>query len=180
MRNLVKLLLALALSAAAGNPAYALGRDANSEFQLNTASPNAMRTEQLGTQLIEGTIRTMKCQYSYARQGGKISAIILQTIDGENCRLPKNSVVKYATIDAITAAVGTSATISIGTGQSAADIMAATAITTFTTGAFDGLPFWTAATAIKITADTNPTMTIATTALTAGKFNVFISYVTSN
>ena len=180
MKNIFAFVLGTALLVLSCNSAFALERDINTEFNLNLASPNEMRQAQLGTQLIEGTIRTMKCQYSFARQGGAISAIKLQTVDGEACRLAKNSVVLYAQIDAITAAVGTSATISIGTGQAANDIMAATAITTFTTGRFDGLPFWTAATSIKITADTNPTMTIATTALTAGKFNVFISYVTSN
>jgi hypothetical protein len=51
----------------------------------------------------------------------------------------------------------------------------ATAFSAYT-GLVAGVPVGTAATAIKLTADVKPTITIATAALTAGKLNVHIKY----
>lgn len=143
----------------------------------NTRGPSV----QLGYQVISGKEQLLKCKYDFALQGGSSAAAInLKAVDGTNCQLPANAVVIAGLIDVLTSPLSNgSATIAVGTGNAANDLKTATAKASFT-GKLDVVPVRTAATAIKITAAKNPTMTIATAPLTAGKFNVFIQYLLSD
>lgn len=152
----------------------------------------------LGSQVVRRSKRILKCLYDFSVQGGAIGAIklidpvlvsgskpVLLGVQAQQLAiLPPSAIVVRALIDVITAPLsGGSATVSVGTGVGAADLLAATAKASFT-GLLDGIPVNTAATSIKVSAATvagvSPSMTIAVAALTAGKFNVHIEYYLSD
>lgn len=173
----------MALIAAFASPALAATQASinGDEFGLNLASPNMMAQKKLGTKLMKETLRSVEFTYKYASQGGAIGTIpLLSVSDGLQSHLPKNAIIRNCVIDVVTAPVGTSATIAFGTGQSATDLKAATAITSLTVGLVACIPVGTAGTAIKLTADTSPYITVATTALTAGEIHVIVDYSLSN
>ena len=115
--------------------------------------------------------RTARFSYDFARDGGAVGDI---TLDDDV--LPDDALITRGMIHVKTALVGATATVAL-TVNTSEDILAATAITSFTLAAIlDVVPVRTAATAIKTTTKKNLTMTIATAALTAGKFEVFLSY----
>lgn len=148
------------------------------EFQLNQASPGAMRAQRLGTALIKRREHSLKCVYDFSVKGGAVSTINLVDDQGQACVIPKNAIVRDVLVDVLTTPTsGGSATIALGSGQGASttDLKAALAFGSWT-GLVAGIPIGTAATAIKMTADNKPTVTIATAALTAGKLNVHIKY----
>jgi hypothetical protein len=145
------------------------------------------QNDQLGEKVIRDNARDLKVQYNFARQGGAVGTLKLiyppdPAFPGgaPSGTLPANAIVTGCYIDVITAPTsGGSATIALSTGQGAADLLAATAKASFT-GIMACIPVGTAATAIKLTADSVPTLTIATAALTAGVINVHIQYVLSD
>lgn len=159
--------------------AFALPPIGDTEKRLNTGTFNYV-PDQLGIQLIENRIITLKCQYDFSKQGGAVATYNLKAMDGADCKLPNKALVMQATIDVITAGVTpSSGTIAIGTGVAINDIKTATAAASIT-GVLDGVPNWAAANKVKTAAVVTPSMTIATGKITAGKFNVFISYLLSN
>lgn len=143
----------------------------------------------LGDTSIQNVRRMVRCTYDFATLGGAVTTIKLQasTVNSKSatlstCLLPKGAIVTQALIDVITTATDgvTTSTISVSTGQTAADLLAATSYTSFTSGSLiAGIPVDTAATAIKLTADSTPSVVIATNAWTAGKFYVLIEYLLS-
>ncbi|MBL7716584.1 MAG: hypothetical protein JNL01_14060 [Bdellovibrionales bacterium] len=151
----------------------------SAEHKLNQASTQAMAETQLGTLLFREQVHTLKATYDFAKQGGVQGAIQLLGPDGKAAKLPKGAVVRDCLIDVLTTPVGGSATIALGTGQTATDLKAATAIASYT-GLVTCVPVGTAATAIKLTADRTPIATVATSDLTTGKFNVLIHYELSD
>lgn len=113
--------------------------------------------------------------YDFAIDGGAVSTI---TLRGDT--LPSGAVITNALLYVHTALTsGGAATVSVGT-EAAADINAADAVSGApwsTTGA--KRPDFTATTApIVTTAARAITATVATAALTAGKFTVVVDYVT--
>lgn len=156
-----------------------LSKNNAAEYDLNHASPNAMQKHRLGTTIIKHQVRMIKAIYDFSVLGGAVSTVNLKGIDGQNVILPKNAIVTDCLIDVITAGTtSASGTMAIGTGQSTNDLKAALAAASYT-GVLACVPVGTAATAIKMTADRTVTGTIATGALTAGKWNVLIQYVIS-
>jgi len=118
--------------------------------------------------------RTAAFVYDFAVEGGSIGDITL-----DNDYLPDDAVITQGMIFVKTACTGTNATIAL-TVNTSEDILAATAITSFTAGAIlDVVPVRTAATSIKTAAKKSLTMTVATAALTAGKFVVYLDYYMS-
>lgn len=112
--------------------------------------------------------------YDFAVDGGAISTITLKT----NTLIPAGAIISGAHIHAATAPVGASATVAVGTsaGSSTTSILTATAITSLTLNAvITGTV--TGALPIRLTAAGYITVTIATTALTAGKLKIYIHYV---
>lgn len=132
--------------------------------------------DRVGRSLFKHTTKYVKCSYNFATQGGAVGAISLLDEDGRACTLPNKAIIRDALLDVVTAPTsGGSATIAFGSGQATNDLKAATAIASLT-GLVAGVPVGTAATAIKLTADRSPTLTVAVAALTAGKINVLIQY----
>lgn len=179
----MKIFLALVLATLTlgVGPSFAMPVPANVEFRLNHGVAPANPGVLLGYQVISNKVQLLKCTYSFAVQGGSSAAAInLKGPDGADCKLPLNAIVMEGLIDVLTAPTSSgSATVAVGTGQAANDLKTATAKASFT-GKLDVVPVWTAATAIKMTATRTPTVTIAVSDLTAGKFNVFIHYLLSN
>jgi ABC-type dipeptide/oligopeptide/nickel transport system permease subunit len=136
-----------------------------------------MQKHQLGKKLMLQREYSVKCVYSYAVSGGTTTTTIsLLDEDGRACVIPNKAIVRDVLIDVVTAPTSNgSATIALGTGQAANDIKTATGYGSFS-ALMAGIPVGTAATAIKMTADRTPIVTVATAALTAGKMNVHIKY----
>ncbi len=176
------LYLALVALALCASNVWALSSSevGSAEHKLNQASPGAMAETQLGTTLFREQVHTLKAVYDFAKQGGAVGTVSLLGPDGKAAVLPKGAIVRDCLIDVLTAPTsGGSPTIALGTGQTGTDLKAATAIASYT-GLVVCIPIGTAATAIKLTADRTSTATIATAALTAGKFNVLIHYELSD
>lgn len=174
MKNFLALLL-IAATALMSAPAYSATLTSlnNDAFRMDRGNLDQMS---LGTTLVKAREHSVKCIWDRANQTGLIGLQTLKTIIGTTCTLPNKAIIRDVLFDVVTAPVGASATISFGL-VSAVDLKAATAITSFTLGALvAGIPVGTAASAIKLAADKNLTMTIATTNLSAGKINVQILY----
>jgi len=123
---------------------------------------------------LSGKHREANFLYDFAKHGGAIGDILV----GPKV-LPPQAIITSGIIRVVTAPVGTNATIALKLVGSE-DILAATAITSFTLDALlDVVPVGTAATSVLTTAYTQLTVTIATTALTAGKFHVALRYFLS-
>lgn len=118
---------------------------------------------------IDGLGGHVKVTYDFAVHGGAIGDIPLELT------LPDNAIITGGFVDVLTAPLSAgSATVALKI-QSAGDLIAATAKASFT-GLLAIVPVNTAATAIKLTEERTLTVTVATAALTAGKFNIFLTY----
>lgn len=181
MKAFTLLLLGLALGF---SPAHADTRQGqlNIQFDLNRASPGAMQKHVLGTKIIQGSVRHLRAVYDFTVLGGAIGTVTLRdaTFPGLAAKLPSGAIVRDCIIDVITpGTTSASGTMALGTGQSTTDLKAALAAASYT-GLVACVPVGTAATAIKLTADRTLVGTIATGALTAGKWYVHIWYEMSD
>jgi hypothetical protein len=129
--------------------------------------------------IIEGTsgLKTWTGSYSFAVDGGAVSAIVMRSGDGA---IPSGSMVVGGYIDVTTAgnSAGDTATIALHV-EGANDLSAAAAVSGApfsTTGRKDIIPDSTGSTAIKLTAARSPTVTIAVEALDAGVFTLTLFY----
>ena len=114
----------------------------------------------------------VKATYDFSAHGGAIGDVAL------DLKLPDNAIVYQGLIDVITDPTsGGSATVALKI-EGTADLLAATAIASVT-GQLDTIPDGTATNAVKLTAERTLTVTVATAALTAGKFHVYLSYFLS-
>lgn len=157
--------------------AATLAKTLEAEYKLNQASPNAMATQQLGTTLHKGRIHVARATYDFAVLGGAVGAVNLKSDQGTTVILPNKALIVGCYIDVATAGTtAASGTIALGTGQAANDLKAALAAASYT-GIVACVPTGTAASSIKLTADRTMTATIATGAITAGKFTVFVEYI---
>lgn len=123
---------------------------------------------------LEPTKRVAYCEYDFSVDGGAIGDIPLR---GDS--LPEGAVVTGGMVHVNAAcAGGASATISLKV-ESAADVMTATTMAGMVTNALiDVEPDGTAANAIRTTENGRQVVaTIATAALTAGKFVVALEYL---
>lgn len=175
----MKILLTLALLAsAAGHAATPTIPTAAFQTAINKylTPANALKYS-LGT-VIRQSHRAI-CQYSFAIQGGATTTVNLKQLDGvSNCTLPTKAIIWDGLIDTVTAitSVG-SPTIAIG-ANTTTDLKGATASASYS-GVTAIVPVGTAATAVKLTAERTITATIAASAVSAGKFRVFLDYVLS-
>jgi hypothetical protein len=143
---------------------------------LNKMNSTAAKVR-LGS-LLDGQKGSVRAKYDFATQGGAVSTINLLDEEGNAVKLPDNAIITDVIIDVITAPTsGGSATIAVGAVASN-DLLGATAIASFT-GILQGVPDDAVANMIKLSAEATLDMTIATAALTAGKFIVFVDYVVS-
>jgi hypothetical protein len=115
--------------------------------------------------------------YSFAADGGAISTITPSI----NSTIPANAIIVGVILNPTTALTsGGSATIAVGTsaGSSTTALKGATAVASYTLDAvMAGVPVFTAASAVKLSAAGSITITVATAALTAGVMEVFVFYV---
>lgn len=133
---------------------------------------------QLGN-LLSNKLGCVVGTYDFSKQGGAVGSFSLKDKDGKTVKLPSNALVLNAFAVVRTAVIsGGSATIAL-TLESAADMLAATAISSFSAAAkVQGIPdFGTLADSVLTTAERTLTATVATAALTAGKFDVYVFYV---
>ena len=133
--------------------------------------------------VIEGTTRVKLAvgEYDFAIDGGLVSSITLRGIGALGAALPIGAVITGGYIDVITQLTGGASTIAIQS-EAAGDIVAATAVASWTAGPKNILPAdtsgsVTASTRAKTTAARNLVVVIAGAALTAGKFRVAVEYV---
>jgi len=126
---------------------------------------------------LEGQVGCARAMYDFAVQGGAISTINLVDEEGNAIALPNNAIITSVFIDVVTAMVssGGSGTISLG-ANTTTDLRLAVDADTLS-GVSAGIPVGTAATAVKLTAERNLTVSIATQALTAGKFMAVVYWV---
>jgi hypothetical protein len=116
--------------------------------------------------------------YDFAVDGGAISTINLRGDDS----IPAGAIIIDGYIDVITPlASGGAATIALTSQEAAGDVVAATAVATWTAGRKNVLPASasgsvTASTKIKTTAARVAQIVIAAAALTAGKFELVLEY----
>ncbi len=122
----------------------------------------------IGTRLVEAHT-TASGRYDFAVQGGATG------VYDSGIHLPKGAVIREVFFDVITAATtSNSGTISLD-ANTTGDLKAALAAASWS-GIVAGIPVYTAASMVKLTAARTITFTIAN-ALTAGKINVYIDYV---
>lgn len=128
----------------------------------------------MGTQGLENNKRVAYFEYDYDKEGGAVGDITLDRGD----KLPEGAIVTSGVVHSQTAVTsGGSATIALKLNSSG-DVLAATAISNFTANALlDVVPDGTASNMVRISSAKYLTMTIATAALTAGKFVVALEYV---
>ena len=121
---------------------------------------------------LEPVKRVAYFEYDFSRDGGAIGDI---TLRGD--AIPDGAIVTDGKIHVSTALAGTNATVAMKL-VSSEDVKAATAITSFTLNAIlDVVPVRTAATSIRnTTSGAKVVATVATAALTAGKFVVALEY----
>lgn len=120
--------------------------------------------------------------YDFSKQGGAVGSFSLKDRDGNPVKLPTGALILNAFAVVRTAVTsGGSATIAL-TAESAADLLAATAISSFSAAAkLQGVPdFGTLADSVATTAERTLTATVAVAALTAGKFDVYCFYTLPN
>lgn len=152
------------------------------QFGLNRAAPEMMQKYQLGDLVTRKKLWVLKAQYNKATMAGTGTVTLLGD-DGKSTKLPNKAIVTNCVIDVITTLTSSgTANLALGTGQTTTDLKASTAYSSFTGGTLVAcVPVGSAATSIKLTADRTPIMTLSgTTPLTAGKFNVMISYLLSD
>jgi hypothetical protein len=172
------IVLALALVAPTAALAGTRAQLLSDQFQLNQNKPSTAR---LGDKSVAEKIHTLRAKYDFAVQGGAVGAVTLLDVStGKSAVLPKGAIVRHCIIDVITpATTSASGTLALSTGQTAADLKAATAAASYT-GLLACVPVGTAASAIKLTADRTMVGAIATGALTAGKLYVIVQYELSD
>ncbi len=122
-----------------------------------------------------GAAQVAKATYDFTVDGGAIATITPVS----SPVIPAGAIVFGGLIDVVVAPLGGGASVAIGFGSGAqvASLKAATVVGTYTIGAILALiPVWTAASAVKVAADTKITFTVSGGALTAGKIAVQIYY----
>jgi hypothetical protein len=135
--------------------------------------------EGLGDQL-NNQLGMIVGSYDFAVQGGAALAVIplLDVNTGLAISLPVGTIITTSYVDVQTPCVG-AGSIALSTGQTAADILAATAAASIT-GTIAGVSTGVVANFKKIsTTPKTPIATLSVGTITAGKFLVFMEFVQS-
>jgi len=116
-----------------------------------------------------GVKKEVICVYDFAVDTGAIGTYVL-------CKLPDNTIITNVLLDVITAftSIGGTGTIAL-MANTANDLLSAIDADTLS-AIHAGIPVGTAATSVKLTADRDITLSIATAAMTAGKVAIHIEY----
>jgi hypothetical protein len=117
--------------------------------------------------------------YDYSVQGGAVGDYNLKDVNGNDLKLPSGTLIMNVLAFANTAVTsGGSATIDLN-AESANDLLAAEAKTSFSlSGTVQGIPdFATKGDYVLLTAERTLSLSVNTAALTAGKVTVFVFFV---
>lgn len=152
---------------------------AEEEFALNRLNAVA-RKHSLGT-LVHKSRNVAVGKYSYAVQGGAVGNIILLddlAVASSYTTIPDNAVIQNVWVDVLTQPTGSSLSDIRVELVNDADLKAGLSIGSFT-GILQGIPDTaTVSDWIKLTADKQLNIQVAApSALTAGKFNVYVEYI---
>ena len=172
-----KLLVALALLA----PSFAMAATPKEVRDiLNNSGLSSLQASQLGTEVVDGVVKTMRANYNFSVQGGSSSAtMFLKAPDGSSAAIPNKAIIKSVYIDTVSSIVDVSTGVRIAFGANTdVDLKASTASGSFT-GIIAGIPVDTAATAVKMTADRPLTMKVTGGNISSGQLNVFVTYLVS-
>ena len=124
--------------------------------------------------LSNGMLRTLKFTYDFSVAGGAIGIIALTDDRGNAQQLPDNAVVVSSHVEVLTGVTSAgAATVAFGVGGAATLFLAATGKASLGAGV---ALLGENSTPAKLTADRSVIATVATAALTAGKFNVWVRY----
>lgn len=184
----MRFLSVLVLSLFTASFAHGAGLSGTYKAEFNFNHGQNFSQDLLGTKVIREQVRDLVVQYDFTKDGGAITTKknlrfptdIGLTPGSTSATLPKGSLIVGCYIDVITAGTtSASGTMALSTGQAAGDLKAALAAASYT-GIVACIPIGTAATAIKLTADSVPYFAIATGALSGGKWNLHIQYVLSD
>lgn len=147
---------------------------------LNTKAPFDGGNQGLGN-LLQGQVGVVVGTYDFARDGGATGSITLKdSISGKPISLPVGAIVTKSYIDVQTPCTTSDAgTVALSTGQTAADILTATAAASVT-GIMAGISVGTAATMKKISSTAKTPVAVIANNITAGKFSVFMEFVISS
>ena len=127
--------------------------------------------------VIEGTsrLKAAVAEYDFATDGGAVGSITLRSGDSLGNWIPAGAVITGGYLDVLVAATsGGAATVAI-TSEGAGDILAAAAVASLTTGR-KSLTVAPGSGSVKTTVPRNLVATIATAALTAGRFRLVVHY----
>ncbi len=133
--------------------------------------------KEVATQLAK-VPNVVKATYDFSVLGGAVGTLVLLGDDGLPVIIPDNAIIKQAYFEILTAftSTGNNGTIALQS-NAAGDLLATVDADTLITGMNDGIPVNTAATMIKLTADRQLKMVIATNAILTGKMDLFVEYV---
>ncbi len=140
---------------------------------------NGARSLLLGN-LLSNQLNAAKGLYDFSIHGGAVSTINLDDVTNEfgttsNVVIPSGSIIWSGVVDTLTqGATSASGTFSLGLNTTT-DLLGATAAASIN-NRVALVPVGTAASCVKLTADRTLTTSIATGAVTAGKFNVYLQY----
>jgi hypothetical protein len=145
------------------------------------ARPAAVKGEAMPQIEQTSGLKSAQGEYDFARDGGAVSTITLRAApgDGAGNEIPAGAVILGGYVEVDTELTsGGAATVAVNS-QAAGDLIAAAAVSGApwsTTGRKSVTPAFTGATTVKTTATRRLAITIATAALTAGKFRVVVFY----
>ena len=148
---------------------------ANAQLLLNKMNSTAQMVR-LGD-ILQSQKGSVMGYYSFALYGGTVGAQNLKDINGVAIVLPDDAIITNVLIDIKTPIVstGNNGTLALG-ANTANDLLLAVDGDTLS-GVAAGIPVGTAATAVKLTAERTLTLTIGTSAFTAGVFAVCVDFV---
>lgn len=149
----------------------------------NSGRPGAIQSIKLGSQLVDNKIQVLRAILDISTLGGAASgsSFTLKDPEGGDATLPDNAIVRQVFIDTITAAAsgsGTTPQISFGTDSPPVNFKAATNFTSYS-GIVAGIPVGTAASAVKMSADTAVAAKVTAGSLSSGKIDLLIEYLIS-
>ena len=141
------------------------------KFLLNRMNSVANKT-QLG-ELVDRGLNCLKVTYDVAVDGGAVGAHTLELAR----KLPSGAIIKDSFVDIVTAfaSAGGNGTLALH-AQSAGDLLAAVDADTLA-NQVQCIPNGAVANMIKLTAERNVVATVAVEALTQGKADIYVLYV---
>lgn len=190
----MKTILSLLLMLTASSAFAAYPKPTDIKFELDR-TPYGERVS-LGTQITDKKVHILRAQWDHAVQGSTTGSISLYDLDGKPAKLPINSIVTDCLIDVKTAITLNSSFavnapyFAFSTGVDGVNDLKANVPASALSGVVSCIPVGTAATAIRITTESTPILTITSAShsawssttpsvATAGKINVLIQYILS-